>query len=364
MHHRSRRSRPRPSSALGSCVVLLTLLAGACGTTGATEGPTSDPLTIIATTTVMGDVVRNVAPDTAEVSVLMEPGTDPHTFEPSARQLAELHEADLVVANGGGLEAGLGAALDDTKAAGVPVFSALEHVTALGGDDAHGGDATEDGHAGDDEHSEDGGHHNDAGDDDAQGGDATEDGHAGAEDHDHGGVDPHFWMDPLRMAEAVEALGAQIGELTGTPQHSTDRAQRYGAELRDLDRRIVALLNDVPEDRRTIVTNHDALAYFADRYDLRVAGTVIPGVTTGAEPSARDLEQLADALRREGITTIFTDSTASAQMARTLAGEVGPDTAVVELYTGSVAGDEEGGPESYVDMLMTDAERISEALRR
>lgn len=345
MHDQTRRVRPRLSAALASCVALLTLLAAACGTTAAADRPPGDAVTIVATTTVMGDVVRNVAPAAADVSVLMEPGTDPHTFEPSARQLAELQEADLVVASGGGLEAGLGAAFDDTESAGVPVFSALEHVTPLGGD--------ADGHH-DTPHDEGEDAHDDT---------TTEEDH-GAGEHDHGGVDPHFWMDPVRMAEAVEALGAEIGELPGAPQGSADRAQRYSEELRDLDRRIHGLFDDVPEDRRAIVTNHDALAYFADRYDLRVAGTVIPAVTTGAEVSARNLEQLADTLRSQGITTIFTDSSAPSQLARTLASEVGPDVEVVELYTGSLGGDDEGGPASYVDMLLTDAERISEALRR
>jgi zinc/manganese transport system substrate-binding protein len=358
VHDHTRRVRPRLSAALASCVALLTLLAAACGTTGAADRPPEDAVTIVATTTVMGDVVRNVAPDAADVSVLMEPGTDPHTFEPSARQLAELQEADLVVASGGGLEAGLVAALDDTEGAGVPVFSALEHVTPLGGDaDGHDDAAYDEGEdAHDDEHSQD--DH-----DQGHSGDTTEEDH-GADEHDHGGVDPHFWMDPVRMAEAVEALGAEIGELTGAPQGSADRAQRYSEELRDLDRRVHGLFDDVPEDRRAIVTNHDALAYFADRYDLRVAGTVIPAVTTGAEVSARDLEQLADTLQSQGITTIFTDSSAPSHLARTLASEVGPDVEVVELYTGSLGGDKEGGPASYVDMLLTDAERISEGLRR
>jgi ABC-type Zn uptake system ZnuABC Zn-binding protein ZnuA len=358
MRHEGRRHPSRPVTA---SLVALVLLTGACGTSGTAERSGDDALTIAATTTVMGDVVRNVAPRTAEISVLMEPGTDAHTFEPSARQLAELQEADLVVANGGGLEEGLQAALDDAESAGVPVFSALEHVTPLdaGHEEGDDHDAThgEDAHG---EHSTDepGGHGVDNQDHAADEDHATD-----GDGHDHGGVDPHFWMDPVRMAEAVEALGAEIGELTGTPQRSADRARRYSEELRDLDRRIEALFDDLPEDRRTIVTNHEALGYFADRYDLRVAGTVIPGMTTGAEPSARDIEQLATTLRREGVTTIFTDSTAPAQLARTLAGEVGSDTAIVELYTESLGG-EEGGPASYVDMLMTDAERISEALRR
>lgn len=326
------RNRGPHSSPLAGCVVALALLAGACGTTGAAEPPADDAPTIAATTTILGDVVSNVAPATAEISVLMAPGADPHTYEPSARQLAELQEADLIVANGGGLEAGLQPALDAAERAGTPVFSALEHVTPLTGDEDHADDDTEE-----------------PADDHADG-------------HDHGAADPHFWMDPVRMAEAVDALGAQIGELTGTAQGSADRAARYSAELRDLDGRIRALLDDVPADRRTIVTNHEALAYFAERYDVHVVGTVIPGMSTGAEPSAQDIEQLAAVVRREGVTTIFAESTAPRQLAETLAGEVGGDVDVVVLFTESVGGDD--GPETYADMLMTDAELISGALRR
>ena len=321
-------NRDPRSSPLAGCVVALTLLAGACGTTGAAEPPEDDAPTIAATTTILGDVVSNVAPATAEISVLMAPGADPHTYEPSARQLAELQEADLIVANGGGLEAGLQPALDAAERAGTPVFSALGHVTPLTGDEGHAHDDTEE----------------------------------PADDHDHGAADPHFWMDPVRMAEAVDALGAQIGELTGTAQRSADRAARYSAVLRDLDGRIRALLDDVPADRRTIVTNHEALAYFAERYDVHVVGTVIPGMSTGAEPSAQDIEQLAAVVRREGVTTIFAESTAPRQLAETLAGEVGGDVDVVVLFTESVGGDD--GPETYADMLMTDAELISGALRR
>lgn len=344
LHHRR-----GPSRRLVACVAALTLLTGACGTTGGAEGADDDASRISATTTILADVVRNVAPGSADVSVLMEPGADPHTFEPSARQLAELQEADLVVANGGGLEAGLQSALDDAEASGVPVFTALEHVAPLAGEDAEHGS---------EEHAE-GEHTEDAQAEHAH----VEEGHSEHGDgHDHGAVDPHFWMDPVRMAEVVDALGVRIGALTGAARRSTDRAERYGEELRALNGRIDDLLDDVPADRRTIVTNHESLAYFADRYDLHVVGTVIPSVSTGAEPSARDIEQLAAVMRREGVTTIFADGTAPQRLAETLADEVGGDAEVVVLFTESVGG--EDGPATYVDMLMTDAELISEALRR
>jgi zinc/manganese transport system substrate-binding protein len=328
-----------------ACVAVLALLTGACGTTGAAEDPDDGALRIAATTTVLGDVVGNVAPAGAEVSVLMEPGADPHTFEPSARQLAELQEADLVVVNGGGLEAGLQPAVDDAQAAGVPVFTALEHVTPLGGEEDTGDDH------GEDEHAED-----DSSDHDATAASEYGDG------HDHGAVDPHFWMDPVRMAEVVADLGARIGELTDGARPSAERAERYGDELGELDGRISDLLDDVPADRRTIVTNHEALSYFADRYDLRVVGTVIPSMTTAAESSARDIEQLAAVMRREGVTTIFAETTAPQQLAETLADDAGGEVEVVVLFTESVGG--EDGPATYVDMLMTDAELIRGALRR
>jgi zinc/manganese transport system substrate-binding protein len=365
-----------------ACIVTATLLATACGAVGepaqSTDTGSGGGLAIVATTTVLGDATRNVAPADSTATVLMDAGADPHTFEPSARQLAAMLEADLIVANGGGLEEGLRTALADAEAAGVPVFSALDHVTPL---DAGGG-ADDSEAAPEDDHREQATHEGDA---QAEQSEETSTGHSeeattdhgeeattdhseqttaahGEDGHDHGAVDPHFWMDPIRMAEAVEGLASEIGRLTGAPRRSADRADRYVARLRELDDSIRDMFDDIPDARRAIVTNHEALAYFADRYGLRTLGTVIPSVTTGAEPSARDIERLALLLRREGVTTIFVDSTAPQRVAQTVASEVGPDTQIVELYTGSIGGDGEG-PGSYVDMLTVDAERISGALR-
>lgn len=323
--------------------VVAAVLVSACGTAGAADDRDDGRPVIAVTTTIMGDVVRNVAPADATVTVLMPPGSDPHTYEPSARQLVELQDADIVVASGG-VEEGLRRALDETAAAGVPVFSALEHVTPLGDED----------HDTDEDHEADAGGEDDHGDEDQD---------TGADDgHDHGGVDPHFWMDPLRMAEVVDALGARLGDLTGRPQATAGRARAYADDLARLDDRIAGLFADLPADRRTIVTNHEALTYFADRYDLQVVGTVIPSTSTGAEPSAQDIERLAAALRRAHVTTVFAESTAPRTLAEALAREVGPGTEVAVLHTESVGGD--GDPATYIEMLETDAERIAQALRR
>jgi zinc/manganese transport system substrate-binding protein len=325
-------------------VVVAAALLTACASQAPTpaDQPGPDGLAIVATTAIMGDIADNVATDDDRVSVLMDAGADPHTFEPSARQIAELIEADLVVANGAGLEEGLEDALDEAGAAGVPIFVAADHVDTLTADgDEHDGE-------GGDDASQDGS------------GDAHEE---GSEDTDHGdsAVDPHIWMDPARMADVARALGGELGVLTDAPQAAADRAQPYAGELADLDRRIDEMLADIPRERRTLVSNHASLNYFADRYDLRIVGTVIPGVSTGGEPSARDIEALADVIRREKVPAIFTDNTVSSQLADTLARETGTDVEVVELYTGSLGTGDEAA--TYVDMLETDAQRISQALR-
>ncbi|HEX6256625.1 MAG TPA: metal ABC transporter substrate-binding protein [Euzebyales bacterium] len=317
MHRCRRASGPRGLAWL-AIVALLTACTSQAATTASEPGPGG--VAIVATTAIMGDVARNLAADDDRVSVLMDAGADPHTFEPSARQIAELADADLVVANGAGLEEGLDDALDEAAAAGVPIFFAADHVDTLAADD-------------DDDH-----------------GTSRDD-----------AVDPHIWMDPARMADAVRALGRQIGVQTDAPQAAADRAQPYAGQLADLDRRIEEMLADIPSERRTLVSNHASLSYFADRYDLRIVGTVIPGVSTGGEPSAREIEALAEAIRREEVPAIFTDSTAPSQLAATLARETGTDVQVVELYTGSLGTGDEAT--TYLEMLETDAQRISEALR-
>lgn len=329
-------------------IVALALVAVACGTGSATTSASDDQAAdgdeadgngpaIVATTTILGDVVSQVAGDAAEVSVLMPVGADPHNFEPSARQQAQLLEADLIVANGAGLEATLADPLAEAERSGVPVFTAIDHVEHLtgNGDDAdvHAGHADED-----EEHAE----------------------HDGAHDGE-GATDPHFWMDPLRMAGVARELGEQIAEAGGDGAQLRQQAAAYATQLEAVDGQIDELLAALPDDRRTLVTNHDAFSYFADRYDFRIVGTVIPGGSTGAEPSAQDLEELAQAIAQENVPAVFTESVAPGDLAETLAQEVDAEVAVVTLYSGSL--DAAGTPAgTYLGMLRTNAQRMSDAL--
>lgn len=327
-----------------ACALLLSACGGGAGTDDAspTGGTDTGATTVVATTTILGDVAAAIAPDDAEVIVLMPPGTDPHNFEPSARQLAEMQQADLIVANGGGLEVQLDAALDEAAQAGVPVFRAVDHVDLL---------AYEPGAEHEAEHG--GSEHDDGGSE-----------HAGDADHADGGegtIDPHVWTDPLRMADVARALGERLDALAGGDGDAVARADAYAEDLAALDRETAQVLAVVPEDRRTLVTNHEAFAYFADRYGFTVVGTVIPGVSTGAEPSARDLEDLAATIRAQDVSAIFAEASAPTELAQTLADEVGAGVRVVALYSESL--DEPGSDAAtYIDMVRVNAQRIADAL--
>lgn len=357
-------------------IAVVALTTVACGSGSATpsaadseaadnQASDGDGPAIVATTTILGDVARQVAGDGADVSVLMPVGADPHNFEPSAQQQAQLLEADLIVANGAGLEASLADPLAEAERAGVPVFTAIEHVTPItaqqdDGEDEHDAEhepeANTDAADHDDEHG-----HGEEKSDAADHADVTDEHTDEHTDSHEGGTDPHFWMDPMRMAGVARELGEQIASAGGDGAQLPQQGAAYASRLEALDGEISELLAAVPDGRRTLVTNHDAFGYFAERYDFRVVGTVIPGGSTGAEPSAQDVEALARTVEREQVAAIFTETIAADAVARTLAREVGDEVEVVALYSGSL--DEQGSSAAtYEAMLRTNAERISAAL--
>ena len=265
---------------------------------------------VVVTTTILGDVVRNLVGDEVTVEVVMPRNVDPHDFSPSARQVATLRDAALVVANGLQFESGLEDALDAARDDGVPVFVATSAI----------------------------------------------------ETRDR---DPHFFTDPVLMSEVVDALTPFLAEHLeqGSREELERRSTSYRRTLRELDVEIRRTVGRLPADERVLVTNHEVFGYFAARYGFRVVGTVVPGTTTLAEPSAGALARLADTVRRTGVRAVFAESSSPATLAETLASEVGRSVEVVELFTESL-GDPGSGGETYVDMLRTDARRITEALLR
>ncbi len=309
------------------------LLAAACGGSDGAAGGDGGGPDVVVTTSILGDVVENLVGDAAEVEVIMPPNADPHDFQASARQAAALREADLVVVNGAGFEAGLEDAIDGAVDDGATVFAAVDHVDTLPATDEPSDESGEGGEGGD-EHADDG-----------------------------EGVDPHFFTDPARMAAAAEALADALADnVPGLDDQAfRDRAGAYLDQLRALDAEAEATLAPVPAADRKLVTNHDVFAYFADRYGFTVVGTVIPAITTSAEPSAGELDELAATIEAEGVRAIFADTSSPEALAEALAAEVGGDVQVVELYSESLGEPgSEGG--TYVDMIRTDATRIAGAL--
>ncbi len=164
------------------------------------------------------------------------------------------------------------------------------------------------------------------------------------------------------MADAVEGIAAFLeAEVSGLDDEALNAsADAYVAELEALDAEVEGLIATIPEDGRVLITNHEVFGYFADRYGFEVVGAVVPSGSTLESVSAGDLAELAEVLEDEGVPAIFADTSASTELADTLAAEVG-DVEVVQLYTESL-GEAGSDGATYVDMVRTNATRISAAL--
>ncbi len=298
----------RALAAVASAVLAAGVLA-ACAP--ASEGPR-----IVVTTNILGDVVETLVGEQVEVATLMQPNADPHSFEISARQAADMEAADLVVANGLGLEEGLVQHVETAADAGVPITLAGDAVEVL-------------------EY-------------------ATE---------DASGPDPHWWTDPTQMVAVVDALEEAIAEhVDGVDADAlADAADDYRGELEALDADLETRFDAIGADRRVLVTNHHVFGYLAERYDFRIVGAVIPGGSTLAAPSASDLDDLAAAIEEAGVPVIFAESSQPDRLIQVLAEEVGVDVRVESLFTESLT-EPDGGAGTYLELMQANADRIEAAL--
>jgi zinc/manganese transport system substrate-binding protein len=312
--------------------MVLALVAGACGDDTDDAGASSTGATVVVTTSILGDVVGELVGDAATVEVIMPPNADPHDFAPSAQQAALMREADALVVNGLGFEEGLVDAIEGAEADGVVVIAATDGVEELLELGEHGHE---------DEPADEG-----------------EEEHADEDDGD----DPHVFTDPTRMAGAAALIADELARAVDrldTPAFR-DRVDAYLGELADLDAEVEAVLEAVPAERRVLVTNHEVFGYFADRYGFEVLGVVIPGGSTLAEPSARDLADLAEEIDEEGVPAIFAEASSPSALADALAAE-GVSVEVVELFSESL-GEPGSGAETYLELVRTNAERIAAGL--
>ena len=333
----SKTYRPRSPSTLPRVTGVLAVGAAlslglaACGS-DPTPASDADGVSVVTTTTQLGNIVDEIVACGGGVNTTILPiGADPHDFSPSSADVATMVQANVVISNGLGLEAGLTDALASAAEDGAEVVAIAALVDPIPfGEENHS----------DEDHSDE--DHSD-------------------EEHGHSdGLDPHFWFDMTRMAQAAVIIGDTLAA-TGDSAYA-DCGQQVSAEILTAQTELEQILSVVPESRRVLVTDHDAMEYFAAAYDFTVAGSVIPAGTTLAEPSSADLQALVEVMKSAGVTAIFANAAQPAALADAVAAEVGADVVVVSLFIESLGepGSEAG---TYTTMMLTNAERIADALR-
>ena len=369
------------------------------------ETETSKP-SIVTTTNIMADWVSNVGGDSVDVFSLVPVGADPHTFQPGAKDVARIAEADLVLSVGLGLEGAWlhdlleNAARDESAiiemgeivnpiefgqghADEVDLLEEISHVVheveegEISTDEgieelkellAEGEEEEEGDHEGEEElpemvleiiaKVEDG---------EMAAADAieaieelTEEGEDEHADHGHGLEDPHFWFDPLRVKIVVNDIAARLSVLD--PERGstyTANASAYNAKLDELHSWTEEQVEAVAEERRLLVTSHDSYGYFANLYHFEVVGVVL-SITTDVEPSAGDLADLVHEVEENNVPAVFGETTVSERLAKAVATESGAE--LVRLYSGSL-GPDGSGAATYIEMIRTNVGRIVEALK-
>jgi zinc/manganese transport system substrate-binding protein len=287
----------KPAKSICNILIILILslsVLTACGGNSAAPTADSGKPTIVVTYSVLGAVVSDLVGDQANVIVPIPNGQDPHDWEPSARDIETLTHADLIVQNGLHLEGGMEKALAQAQDAGVPIFIASDHITIRtvgAGEGIPSGDP----------------------------------------DQAVGAQDPHLWMDPIAMKQVVVALAETLQNDLGLDVSA--RALDLENRLDELDTTVAAKVSSLPADQRKLVTGHESLGYFADRYDFKVIGAIIPSLSTQAEVSASELSALKSLIETQGVSAIFTELGTPPAVAEAIGQETGVKVVPISTHT-------------------------------
>lgn len=309
------------SHVVGGAAALL-VVAGACGGPDQEGDPAQQgAVSVVATTTILGDIVERVVDcGDGEVTTLMPVGADPHDYAPSSAGVRDMVMADLVVANGLGLEEGLTTAIEAAREDGANVLEVAPLLDPI----------------------------------------PLATGPAADEGSTDRGSDPHVWLDVKRMAKAATFVGNELADVTGDDAYATCGRQ-VAADIGDVDSQVRGTLERVPAQHRVLVTDHEAFAYFAQAYDFTVAAVVVPGGSTLADPSSEHLAELVGVIQDTGVQAIFGNVAEDSALLDALAEESGRDVEVVPLYVGSL-GPDGSGAGTYPAMMLKNAELIADAL--
>lgn len=304
------------------------------------------PIQVVATTSIIADVARNVGGDLVEVTSLVPPEADAHSYSLSPQEVVSITQADVVLVNGGTLEESLLDIVLDNAGVVPVVVSAGVDVLEFGGNAADETDYL--GVLGDSGRC-----------DIIAPDDATPEADS---DHEHGICDPHFWMSVPNVITWVTNIEAAFEAVD--PDHAgvyQENAYQYTMQLNALQEDILAMVETVPEENRVLVTNHEFLGYFAAEYGFEIVGTVIPSASTLADVNPQDIIALVQIIDTAGVNAIFAEVSANSDLAETVAGEVGRDVAIITLYSDALSA-EDGPASTYIDYMRYNVNQIVTAL--
>jgi ABC-type Zn uptake system ZnuABC Zn-binding protein ZnuA len=281
-------------------------------------------LRVVATTSLVADVVSQIGQDRIELKTLLPPDSDPHTYQPTPQDLRAMADADAIFINGLGLEAPLANILlsGDGGATIVPVSAGIAAIRL----------------------------------------DDTENDHAKEQTSDvPGNLDPHVWFSVPNVITWTTNIENALSQLD--PAHAqeyAEAAQNYRAELQALDQEIREQVASIPPERRKLVTDHLVFNYFVEEYGFEQLGAIISSPSTAVQPSAQELAALQEQIRSAGVTTIFVGMSMNPELANRLAEDL--NIRVVRLYTGALS-DETGPASTYIEFMRYNVHAIVQALR-
>ena len=293
-------------------IVILTIVGLALSACGQPASPSGTAAPVLASATFLADIARKIAGDRVKVEALLPVGADPHSYQPTPQDVAKIEQSKLLIINGAEYEYFLEPLLENAEG----VREVIEASAGLS--------PRKD----------------------------TESEH---------GIDPHLWLDPNNVIIYVENIreGLTHFDPDGAAIYKSN-ADAYVAQLKDLDIWINEQGSQIPPEKRLLVTNHEALGYFADRYGFTVIGAIVPSVSSDASPSAQQMAELIDQIKSSGTPALFLDEVENPALAQQIADETSVKV-VEDLHLESLT---DGPPAAtYIDMMKHNVTRIVEALK-
>ena len=298
----------RMRSGLSLLAALIVAAAAGCGDDGDLR-PGRASLTVVATTTQVGDFVRQVGGERVDVKQILAPNADPHDYEPRPSDAMALGDSDVVFRSGGEVDEWLGELIDSAGGETEPV-ELIDAVRTIRVEDE---------------------------------------------------VDPHWWQDPRNAERAVNAIRDALADADpGGRDDYRRNAAAYVVRLQRLDRDVAGCIGRVPPARRKLVTTHDALGYYADRYGLEVVGALIPSLSSQAQPSSKDTAELVGQIERLGVRAIFPESSLNPKLERAVARETGAE--VGEALWADALGSKGSSGATYLDSIRANTDALVRGL--